>query len=204
MSQITKNLTLVIITGNQNKIREINEILTEFPLSIKSYTEVFDQLPEIIEDGNTFSENALKKVAIAKQSDQHIFIGEDSGIEVEALDGRPGIYSARYAGKNATRNEMCSKLLSELENKTNRNAQYQASIAIKYPNNTTKTVSGIVKGNIAHSMKGNKGFGYDPIFIPDGYNQTFGELPEEVKHSLSHRYKALELTKKEILNYLNL
>ena len=201
MSQTT-NLSIILFTGNQNKVKEINHMLTNFPIPINSYTEVFESFPEVIEDGNTFVENAIKKVSATTPSNDVIYIAEDSGIEVEALDGRPGIFSARYAGKDASREDMCNKLLTELGNDTNRNAQYQAAIAIRFPDNTIQTVSGIVKGTLAQSMRGKEGFGYDPIFIPNGYEKTFGELPKELKNTISHRFNAIQKMKETINKYL--
>ena len=183
-------MKLVIFTNNQHKIKEIKRILT-LDIPIFSYQEIFDYDVDVVEDGSTFEENAIIKVKALPNDDDHIYLAEDSGIEVEHLDGAPGIYSARYAGSNATREDMCQKLLQDCYGAGNRAAQYQAVMALRFPDESIKTFSGIVRGTLANEMVGDGGFGYDPIFIPDGYDSTFAEMPVTEKHELSHRYHAL-------------
>ena len=183
-------MKLVIFTNNQHKIKEIKRILT-LDIPIFSYQEIYDYDVDVVEDGSTFEENAIIKVKALPNDDEHIYLAEDSGIEVEHLDGGPGIYSARYAGPNASREDMCQKLLQDCYGAGNRAAQYQAVMALRFPDESINTFSGIVRGTLAHEMVGDGGFGYDPIFIPDGYDSTFAEMPVTEKHQLSHRFHAL-------------
>ena len=183
-------MKLVIFTNNQHKIKEIKRILT-LDIPIFSYQEIYDYDVDVVEDGSTFEENAIIKVKALPNDDEHIYLAEDSGIEVEHLDGGPGIYSARYAGPNASREDMCQKLLKDSYGAGSRAAQYQAVMALRFPDESINTFSGIVRGTLAHEMVGDGGFGYDPIFIPDGYDSTFAEMPVTEKHQLSHRFHAL-------------
>lgn len=188
-------MNLVIASNNAHKISEIKIIFADLPLNVLSYSEVFEEKIEAVEDGQTFVENAIKKVEIFPAHKQRIYLAEDSGIEVDWLDGAPGIYSARYAGKNATREEMCYKLLKDCYGAGDRSARYRAAMALKFPDGHIETVEGKVEGSIAHEMLGENGFGYDPVFIPEGYEDTFGQLPESLKHELSHRNDALQKAK---------
>ena len=183
-------MQLIIFTNNQHKIHEIKTIL-QLSIPIVSYQEVFDQTVDVIEDGDTFEANAIIKVQALPNRPDTIYLAEDSGIEVAHLDGAPGIYSARYAGENATRDDMCHKLLQACYGAGNRDAQYQAVVALRLPDQSIHTVSGVVTGSLAHEMTGDGGFGYDPIFIPDGFDQTFAQMDAADKHQLSHRYHAL-------------
>ena len=184
-------MKLVIFTNNQHKVNEIKTILT-LPIPIVSYTEVFKQAIDVVEDGSTFEQNAIIKVKALPNRPDYIYLAEDSGIEVAHLDGAPGIYSARYAGHNATRSDMCQKLLQECYGAGNRDAQYQAVMALRFPDESIHTFSGIVRGHLAHEMIGDGGFGYDPIFIPEDYDITFAQMDSNEKHTISHRYHALD------------
>jgi len=135
--------------------------------------------------------NSWRRAGVFQHPDR-IYLGEDSGLEVDALGGAPGIYSARYAGPNATPTDFCQKILSELATKSDRSAKFHSAIALKFPDGHIEVVHGLVEGSIALGMRGENGFGYDPIFIPDGFEQTFGEMQKEEKHRLSHRYRALK------------
>ena len=179
------------MTNNSHKLDEIRQILSIPGLSICSYKEIVKEPVHVVEDGVTFSENAIKKVSALPPLPGCIFLAEDSGIEVAHLDGAPGIYSARYAGKQASREDMCYKLLKDCYGAGNRDAQYQAVMALRFLDGRIETVSGIVTGHLAHEMSGEHGFGYDPIFIPDGFNCTFADMLPEDKNQLSHRYRAL-------------
>ena len=196
-------MKLVIFTNNQHKIKEIKTILS-LDIPIYSYQEIFDYDVDVVEDGSTFEENAIIKVNALPNNEDHIYLAEDSGIEVEYLDGAPGIYSARYAGKNASKQDMCEKLLQDCYGAGNRAAQYQAVMALRFPDESIETFSGIVKGTLSHEMVGDGGFGYDPIFIPDGYDITFAEMTENEKHMLSHRYHALKEVKHFLSSHLSL
>ena len=181
---------LLVASKNRKKIKELKEILE--PAGIKVLTsEDVGGLPDIIEDGNTFEENAAKKaVEIARLTDNYVF-ADDSGLEVEALNNAPGIYSARYAGEGASDKDRVDKLLKELGNKNNRKARFVCVIAISDSKGNSQTFRGEVYGKIIVTPKGCSGFGYDPIFLPDGYDKTFAELESEIKNKISHRGNAL-------------
>ena len=189
-------LQILAATTNKHTIQEFQAMLDASadsgrvgiisPDTIKGF-------PEIIENGTTFEENArIKAGQAARYADMAAF-ADDSGLEVKALGGAPGIYSARYGGENATYAEKMAKLLDELKNFDDRRARFVCVIALAYRGDIVETFRGEVTGTIAPEPRGTEGFGYDPIFIPDGYDKTFGELGEEVKSKLSHRARAFAL-----------
>jgi XTP/dITP diphosphohydrolase len=186
-------IELVVATRNRHKTREIQQSLgPDFRVcDLGAHPEI----SEIDESGASFEENAkLKAVAASKQLPT-LVIADDSGLEVDALDGAPGIYSARYAGANATDRDKIDKLLRELARvdatQDGRRARFRCVVALARNGNLLGTFEGIVEGSIADEARGDSGFGYDPIFIPDGFEQTFGQLPAEVKNTISHRAKAI-------------
>jgi len=192
-----KQIQLLIASGNQHKIKELNSILSSFKIKVVSPSEV-GGIPEVDETGSTFEENAslkAREIAILKKS--YVF-ADDSGLEVEALDWRPGIYSARYAGPGANDSDRINKLLAELDNVKNKNARFVCVIAISDPEGNVKTFRGEAYGQILSSPEGTSGFGYDPIFQPNGYNKTFAELQPEIKNSISHRANALKKALSEL------
>jgi len=181
--------TLIVMTNNVHKLKEIREILTD--VQVVGYKEVVGETVEVVEDGETFEENAIKKAeGIPLQKDAYI-LAEDSGIEVAALGGLPGIHSARFAGEESDDEDNNDKLLAMLADKDDRSAQYRAVMALRSPDGNIQIFEGTCKGSITHQRAGTNGFGYDPLFIPEGYDKTFGELGETVKHELSHRGQAL-------------
>lgn len=184
---------IIVASHNQGKIKEFKELFSKYNIEILSANDV--NLPDIKETGITFEENAvLKAVESAKAANLPV-IADDSGLCVEALDGNPGVYTARYAIKeNGERdfNFGMQKLLNELGNNPNRNAHFACIIALAYPDGKFETFEGKVEGKIAHKITGENGFGYDPIFIPNGYEKTFGELDINLKHKFSHRANALK------------
>ena len=189
-------LQILAATTNKHKIQEFQAMLGA---SVDSgrvgiiSPETIKGFPEIIENGTTFEENArIKAGQAARYADMAAF-ADDSGLEVRALGGAPGIYSARYGGENATYAEKMAKLLDELKNFDDRRARFVCVIALAYRGDIVETFRGEVTGRIAFEPRGTEGFGYDPIFIPDGYDKTFGELGEEVKSKLSHRARAFAL-----------
>jgi len=189
-------LRLVLATSNKGKVKEIKELCNEY--EVVPYSELIDEF-EIIEDGDSFKNNAIikaKAVFNALNDDNVIVIADDSGISVEQLNNQPGIYSARYAGENATDKDNLNKLVNSLKEKglTSSKAHYTAAIAI-VTKDSTQSVHGWMYGDVVTIPKGNGGFGYDPIFIPEGYNKTLGELDTTIKSKLSHRFKALKLMK---------
>jgi XTP/dITP diphosphohydrolase len=153
------------------------------------------EVPEIRESGTSFEENAKLKALAASRQLPALVIADDSGLEVEALGGAPGVYSARYAGANATARDKIDKLLRELARVRakgdERRARFRCVLALARHGDLLETFEGIVEGRVAELARGDSGFGYDPIFIPEGFEQTFGELPAEVKNTISHRTKAI-------------
>lgn len=186
-------IELVVATRNRHKTREIQDILgPEFNLCD---LEAHPDVPEIRETGMSFEENAKIKALAASGQLPGLVIADDSGIEVDALGGAPGIFSARYAGPNATTRDKIDKLLGELDQvratDDRRRARFRCVIALARSGDLLGTFEGVVEGRIAEQAHGDSGFGYDPIFIPEGFEQTFGELLEEAKNAISHRAKAI-------------
>lgn len=189
-------MRVVLATSNQGKVREIIELLHD--REVFPYTDLIEGF-EIIEDGDTFKENALIKaraVYAALGDNDAIVIADDSGISVDALDGAPGIYSARYAGEGANDKDNLNKVTDSLKAKglQKSSAHYTAAIAV-VSREGERCVHGWMYGEVSVDSRGENGFGYDPIFTPDGYDKTLGELPSDVKRGLSHRSKALNLAK---------
>ena len=186
-------IELVVATRNRHKTREIQHILgPEFRVyDLGAHPEV----SEIRESGTSFEENAKLKALTASRQLPALVIADDSGLEVDALGGAPGIYSTRYAGANATDTDKINKLLRELARvsatEDGRRARFRCVVALARNGHLLGTFEGIVEGSIADEARGDSGFGYDPIFIPEGLKQTFGELPTEVKNTISHRAKAI-------------
>lgn len=178
---------LIFATHNQNKVHEVKAVFDGF--SVLSLADL-EYRQDIAETENTFVGNALLKARHVFEVFKTPVFADDSGLEVTALNGAPGIYSARYAGEEKSHAKNNTKLLDALANESNRVAQFKTVIA--YKDATTEvTFEGIVKGVIAKQLSGSGGFGYDPIFIPEGYDKTFGELPKEIKLRLSHRSRAI-------------
>ena len=177
---------IVAATGNQHKLAEYAQLLADQNIELKSLND-YPNYPEPEENGSSFKENAgIKAVAACKYCDVPAF-ADDSGLEVEALDGRPGIHSSRYAATDA---ERIAKLLKELEGKENRRARFVCVIAIAANGEVIETFEGEVKGTILDAPRGENGFGYDPIFQPDGFDKSFAELTQEEKNRISHRADA--------------
>lgn len=195
-------MKIIVSTDNKNKIREINEILgSRYSLISKSQAGYGDL--EIIEDGLSLEENAFKKVINFKDLSD-IVIGDDTGLFVESLGGQPGIYSARFAGEDSNDASNRKKLLKLLEKEWNRKAYFKTVIAIKEKDEVT-FVEGICEGKISTIEKGSLGFGYDNVFIPNGYTETFSEMSVDLKNKISHRAKALENLEKYLKeNYKNI
>ncbi|RKU15449.1 non-canonical purine NTP pyrophosphatase, RdgB/HAM1 family [Candidatus Poribacteria bacterium] len=189
-------MKLVLATRNQGKVRELTDMLGSEAGS-KQQIEVislenYPDAPEVVEDGKTYMENAVKKASIIAEYTSHLTLADDAGLEVDALGGAPGINSKRWAGEDATDDIRIAKLLQALEGATNRRARFIAAIAVVHPNSEPEVVLGVCEGHIRHDPVGESGFGYDPVFVPEGYNQTFAELGEKIKNQISHRAKALE------------
>ena len=191
---------IVISTGNAHKLEEIGAILKDLDYNIHSLKDVNLDNLEIEENGKTFEHNALIKARTVAKLTNMITIADDSGLEVDALGKKPGIYSSRYAGENATDAENREKLLKALKNTaaSHRTARFVCCIAVVFPDGKEFVVRGTCEGTIAFEEKGDNGFGYDSLFIVDNYNKTFAELPSSIKNAISHRAKALELMKDEL------
>jgi XTP/dITP diphosphohydrolase len=193
--------SLLLATRNPNKTREFRELLgPEFDLRDLS-SSAGAAIPE--ETGRTFAENAISK-AMAVSQDPHLLVAaDDSGLEVDSLGGAPGIYSARYAGKDATDEQNIGKLLGELARQSVpadcRAARFRCVVALARGGKSLGTFQGIVEGRIVDPPRGRGGFGYDPVFQPAGFNQTFGEMDAELKNRISHRAKAIAALREALL-----
>ncbi len=196
-----KKRTLVVSSSNIGKIKEIKAILNELPLEILSKDEVGLENLDVIEDSDTLEGNAIKKAReIHKHLDNIMVISDDSGLFVDYLDGKPGVYSARYAGVDGDDSSNNKKLLKELKQVPleGRGAKFKTVIAIALEDGNIETVVGECKGKITTEKSGENGFGYDPLFIPDGYDKTFAELDQDIKNKISHRRDALEKLKTKL------
>ena len=182
--------TVVIATRNKGKIAEIGDLLKGFPIKIKSLDD-FGPIPEVEEDGKTFDENAYKKASFAARVLGLPALADDSGLLVEALEGAPGVHSARYAGENATEEQKCVKLLNEMEGKIDRKAAFECVISIAIPTGPALTYEARCEGLITEQPAGSNGFGYDPVFFYPPLKKTFAQLTREEKSRVSHRGKAL-------------
>lgn len=189
-------MRLLIATGNVHKLLEIRQIFAASGLEILGM-DSFPDAPEVVEDGETFEANAVKKAVTLAGVTGLWALADDSGLVVDALDGEPGVYSARYAGEPVDYAANNTKLLAELAGKPNRAARFKCAIALASPGGDVRVVEGSCEGRIGESLKGREGFGYDPLFIPDGYDQTFAEMPAEEKNAISHRGRALARAQSE-------
>ncbi len=194
MSERREPARLVLASRNTKKIAELRELLAGTGIEVQSSAE-FPDVPEIVEDGATFAENAAKK---ASETARHLgcwALGEDSGLEVAALNGGPGIFSARYSGPGATDQTNNARLIEQLAGVPDeqRNARYVCNVALADPSGTVREqVEASCRGRITRESRGTNGFGYDPYFLIREYHRTFGELSPSVKRRLSHRARALE------------
>ncbi len=180
---------LVFVTHNVHKSEEVQAIIgNHFEIKNLSELNIFEDIPET---GSTFKENALQKAEYVYRKLGCNCFADDSGLMVDALNGEPGVYSARYAGEPTNMQHNIEKLLNNLKGQKNRNAQFKTVIAVIL-NGEKYFFEGEIQGKIIDTPQGNGGFGYDPIFIPDGYDKTFAELPAEVKNKISHRAIAMQ------------
>ncbi|MBD0776602.1 non-canonical purine NTP diphosphatase [Maribacter sp. ANRC-HE7] len=182
-------MKLVFATHNQNKVKEVQALLPK-NISLLSLTDIGCN-EEIPETGKTLKENAIIKADFVTKHFGLPCFADDTGLLVDALNGAPGVYSARYAGEQGNSDNNMDKLLSELKSKTHRSARFETVIALNLEN-SQHIFTGTVEGDIIDEKKGDKGFGYDPIFRPKNYSQTFAELPMDVKNKISHRGKAIQ------------
>jgi len=186
-------MQLIVATRNAHKTREIQQILG--PTFTVSDLSAHPEIPDTRETGKSFGENAILKAVGASGHLPGLILADDSGLQVDALGGAPGIFSARYAGENATDKQNIDRLLGELArtgvDEIKRSARFCCVIALARQGELLGTFEGIVEGTIIERARGLHGFGYDPIFVPRGFEKTFAELPAEVKNTLSHRAKAI-------------
>jgi XTP/dITP diphosphohydrolase len=189
-------IILVIATRNQGKTKEIKDLLIDFPVEIKNLDD-FGPIPHLEEDGETFDENAYKKASFAAKILGLPALADDSGLIVEALDGAPGIHSARYAGENATDEQRYLKLLEDMKGNSNRKASFECVISIAVPTGPALTYEARCEGLITTEPAGSNGFGYDPVFFYTPLNKTFAQLTRKKKNRVSHRGKALAELKSE-------
>lgn len=182
--------TLVLATRNQGKTAEIRGLLENYPIDIRNLDD-FGPIPPIVEDGDTFEANAYKKASLTARYLGYPALADDSGLVVAALDGAPGVLSARYAGDDATDEQRCTKLLKELGEAENRKAHFQCVLSLAVPTGPALTYEAKCEGVITHQPSGSGGFGYDPVFYYPEFGKTFAELTMAEKSSVSHRGKAL-------------
>ncbi len=181
---------LVLATKNKGKSAEIKDFLKDFPVEIKDLND-FGPIPEAVEDGKTFEENAYKKASFTAKILGLPCLADDSGLEVEALKGAPGVYSARYAGPNATDPENNAKLIRELSGFKERKARFCCVLSLAVPAGPALTYEAFCEGTILDSPRGQNGFGYDPLFLYPSSGKTFAEMTMEEKLAVSHRGRAL-------------
>jgi XTP/dITP diphosphohydrolase len=180
---------LIVATRNAHKVEEIRAILSAFEVLDLS---VLTDPPEVEETGSTFLENAILKAQAISELTDALVLSDDSGLEVDSLGGDPGVYSSRYAGEDGNDSLNNAKLLREMDGQSERTARFRCVIVLARGGNVLADFSGAVEGHILQRNQGEGGFGYDPLFVPEGYERSFAELGEEIKNGLSHRSRALE------------
>jgi XTP/dITP diphosphohydrolase len=192
-------MKIVFASGNEGKVKEIKEMLEGMGIELVSLKDYAD-VPEIVEDGNTFLENALKKAKIISEFTGETVLADDSGLQVEVLGGEPGVYSARYAGEKATDEENNSALLAKLKNipQEKRTAFFRCMLVLYRRDGSYDYFDGKWNGQIIDERRGNNGFGYDPIFFVPELKKTAAELPAEIKNKVSHRGQAFAQLKKKL------
>jgi len=188
---------IIIGTNNEGKFREISELL---PKKINKYSPKELNILSPIENGKTFEENSKLKASFFSKKTNLICLADDSGLEIDLLNGMPGVHSSRWGGPKKNFDKAIEKVFKEMR-KVKKNwlginhARFICCLTIFWPNNTSFSARGVIEGSISSKKKGSKGFGYDPIFIPKGYNKTFGQLSMKVKNSIDHRFKAFSKIK---------
>lgn len=203
MKRLLPNRELVVGTNNRDKCREIQKMLSGISLKVSALSD-HPECGEVHENGRTFEENAKKKARAYSKHTGALVLADDSGLMVNYLNGRPGVYSARFAGPGCTYQDNNRKLLRLLKKlpAARRGAKFVCVMALYDRGRFVATVKGECRGHIAERELGANGFGYDPVFIPEGYQRSFGELSPSTKNRLSHRGKALRNAKREIIRYL--
>jgi XTP/dITP diphosphohydrolase len=185
------SLEIVLATRNPGKVREFLELMRDLPLQVYSL-DAFPQIGRLREDGTTYTENAISKAAIVARLTRRVTVADDSGIEIDALEGQPGAQSARFLGEGTTDAVRNARILRLLQTTTaeRRTARYRAVVAVALPDGETRTFEGTCEGRIATAPRGSGGFGYDPVFLVPAYGKTMAQLPLTVKNRISHRARA--------------
>ncbi len=203
VSLMTEPQEILIATRNSGKLQELQELLYGFPFQLRSLND-FPFSTEVEETGSSFADNAVLKAREYARQTGLWTLADDSGLEVDALGGAPGIFSARYGGAGASDADRIAKLLEELSRTKDaaRRARFVCVIALTGTQDTeVNTFTGTCAGQIAFEPRGTHGFGYDPVFVPDGYSESFGELPSEIKQEISHRARALKAARLFLLTH---
>lgn len=195
-------MKVVMATNNPKKKKELSAILSSLSFEVLSLSDI-DLNVDPEETGDTFEENAMIKAKTVCDLCNIITVADDSGLEVDALSGAPGVHTSRFAGDNATDAQNIDKLLSLMENEQNRKARFVSSIACVFPDGRHFCVRGTCSGEITKEPTGEGGFGYDPVFFIKNYNKTFAQLPSEIKNNISHRGNSLRLFAQEFKKYIN-
>ncbi|MDP4153858.1 MAG: XTP/dITP diphosphatase [Bacillota bacterium] len=200
---MNRPLTIVAATSNKGKLRELRQLLSGLDITVLSMAEA-GVSADIEETGTTFEENAMLKAEGVMRLCGLPTFADDSGLSVDALNGAPGVYSARYAGENATDRDRTLKLLDAVKDipDEKRGAHFVSAIAFASPDGKSFTVTGKCFGVITREIQGENGFGYDPIFLVPEYNKTFGQMPDEIKNKISHRAEAMRLFLQKIKEYI--
>ncbi len=193
---------LVLATRNPGKVRELTALLADLPLDVKSLLD-FPEVPPLVEEGGTYAENAVAKALAVSRATGYAALADDSGIEIDALDGEPGVHSSRWLGEEASDVDRNAAVLERLRGipPPGRTARFRAVVAIARPDGTTQTFEGVVEGRIADRPAGREGFGYDPIFLVQGEGRTMAEVGAQIKNRISHRARAVRAAR-SLLNEL--
>ena len=188
---------LILSTDNRNKAKELREILKDLPLEILTKKDAGIEDLQVVEDGDTLEHNSLKKARELFELVDHMVMADDSGLFVDALDGAPGVYSSRYGGEDGNDALNNRTLLENLKGRE-RTAAFRTVIALITEDGSEYTVKGECRGRILEEPRGENGFGYDPLFVPEGYSETFAQLPTEIKNSISHRRRAIDALRERL------
>lgn len=195
---------LILSSGNPHKVDELKKILDNLEIQVLTKDEVGQGNLDVIEDGDTLEANALKKARALAEKVEGIVLADDTGLFVDALNGEPGVYSARYAGEECSYEANNAKLLGALAGVApeKRTARFKTVIALIDEKGAEYIIEGVCEGRILDEKKGSAGFGYDPLFLPEGYEQTFAELGEDIKNKISHRARAIYLMRDKLAEIL--
>ena len=196
-------ISLVLATRNRHKVEELTAMLSELPLKILSFND-FPDMPDVVEDGATLRENATKKASAVASFTGLPSLADDTGLEVEALGGAPGVRSARFAGEAANQEENNLKLLADLSGTAGsaRAAAFRCVVALAVPGEVVRTVEGVTHGVILEAPRGRGGFGYDSLFLPEGHDITYAEMRSDEKNAVSHRGKAIKSARGLVMGLL--